>query len=254
MTSSSITQTQLPNCPLSIQVGNPIQIKDVQFDSQGNVNIAYRDGVGGVFVVNSAGYNGPMKSTFLYSIIQLSLNLTNGTLNFVGVQLNKFVIGTVAISTGSLIKSISVPGSKSLESIYKASPQYFALASFGTVSLKIDLYDVVALQSISTVTIDLTLSTLPQLNVYIFGFNESSPANFSGYLIWNFETAYLANSQGGSLQLHIGVDTVINDITPIGPNNFYVSQYRRFVSGQSFYNITGWGNSQNQLFKESNEI
>lgn len=245
VTSSTITKTKLPLCPLTLStISNTIQIKDVQFDANGNVHVAYRDALGSVFVVNPAGSNGPVKSTYLYSTLVLALNLTNSSFSFAGLQLANVVIGNVNFLTGQVIQTKSYAGSDYYyNTISKLSPRYFLFA-YSVNTAIFEIYDSFTLLKVSSTNCLSSFFFSASTPVYIYGFNESSPANFTGIMYWDIGYIYLMNPKGETFILNPGAVISIYDVTPVGPASFFASQYQNYLYGQVLYQIIDWGTGE----------
>jgi hypothetical protein len=253
VTSSQIITYSFPNCPLTVQSEGTVNIKDVQFDVQGNPCVAYRDPLGALFIVNNAGYNGSFKTALLYSTLDLSLNLSNNTFIFVGIQLTSFVIERVSIASGTVLTKVSVPVGTRFTNVFKVDAQYFMLAYTESGVSKFQLWDCVNLIKITTIQSNSGKAGInPMYSGFVYGFYPDAPTNFSGVLFYSYPDVFLMNSQGSTLVYSPGVGQSIFDVVPVSQSQFFVSQVQVNLIGIAMYQIVNWGFNNTYLDIKSN--
>lgn len=218
---SSIRTIFYQTCPNS-QSQLPAQIKGVDYDSNGNPVIAYRDGLGGLITVSTTSVIGKLTIPLLYQYPTFSINVTNGTGIIIAIKLSSFVLGHFNLSTGVIYETISFQA-QIHNAICKLNFQYFVLASSRANETTFAVWDAINLTQVAQVTSNVTLQIFAYQPLVALGVNFSSPSIFSGLVLAKGpQEIYVIDTDGRNTPLNVSLAEDVVQITPNDQNTFFL--------------------------------
>lgn len=244
-TSSSISITKLISCPLDSQT-NAYYVKDVDYDNNGNVYVAYKQQLSYyIYVASSVAQaaRNYLTPKYFYSAVDLDAqnNVTTILLGFV----SSITVQKMNLFNASVISSQTISGQLN-NYVYHLIDVYFLVGETSTTqSTLFYLLNSTTNQVISNFTAGVAISPLVLENFMVpyfaLGADLSNPNLYDGIVCWTLNRVFLYNSlgQGGQLNLNgLSFQGAFlysdNSFVVVGLNGTY-------TYSSMLYQVTNWG-------------